>query len=116
MADVVEQACSDGEHGVFGGEEVGEGEDFRVWGRVLSGVVPFEGRGGGEFALAFVHEAGVTCGIALQKIVVRFDGVLEGVVLSGVSGVAVFGVALEKASRGHFDGLLLEGAMRCCRL
>jgi len=116
MEDVVEQGSSDGAHGVRGGEEVGEREDFRVWERVLGDVVPFEGRGRGEFALAFVYEAGVARGIALQKIVMGFDGVLEGVVLSGVGGVAVFGVAFEKASRGHFDGLLLEGAMRCCRL
>lgn len=100
--DVVEQGGSDGDHGVGGGEEVGDIEEFGVGGRVLGDVVLLEGIGGGEFELAFVHEAGVVSGIALELVVVESDGVLEGVVLGGVGGVAVLAVTFEKALGGHF--------------
>lgn len=69
---------------------------------MLGAVVFFEGMGGGEFALAFFHEAGVVYGIALELMVVESFGVLEGVALGGVGGVAALAVALEKASGGHF--------------
>lgn len=102
--DVVEQGSSDGDHGVlFGGEEVGDIEEIGVWGTVLGGVVLFEGIGGGEFVLALVHEAGVVYGIALELMVVESFGVLEGVGLGDMGGVAVLTVTFEKASGGHFS-------------
>lgn len=102
--DVVEQGSSDGDHGVlFGREDVGDIEETGVGGTVLGGVVLFEGIGGGEFVLTFVHKAGVVYGIALELMVVESFGVLKGLVLSGVGGVAVLAVAFEKASGGHFS-------------
>lgn len=102
--DVVEQGSSDWVHGVGGGggEEVGDIEEFGIGGRVLGDVVLFEGMGGGEFALTFVHEAGIVSGIALELMVVESDSMLEGVVLGGVGRVAVLAVAFEKALGGHF--------------